>query len=181
MLHHTGRYHVAVQDSLEGGAAGALGALDVHGALLATGRDPAAERRLLRLACRRRLPMVTYDVSAADGAEGAGASVASGEMRARVDGQCGVDALLQTVDRFFSRGCAACGLPSPAAPAPAELSPREQEVLRLLGSGLPCKSIAAQLELSEKTVYTYAARLRGKLHLGNGAELLQTAIQLAHP
>ena len=60
------------------------------------------------------------------------------------------------------------------------LSPREFEVVRLLGRGVPCKTIAARLALSEKTVYTYAARVREKLHLADGAALLQAAIDLTH-
>ncbi|MDX6493317.1 MAG: hypothetical protein QOH02_1252 [Gaiellaceae bacterium] len=39
-----------------------------------------------------------------------------------------------------------------AAPAHGDLSPREQEVLRLVAQGLPNKRIARELEISEKTV-----------------------------
>ena len=61
-----------------------------------------------------------------------------------------------------------------------KLSPREHEVVRLLGCGVTCKAIAAQLAVSEKTVYTYAARVREKLHLPDGAALLQAAIEWTH-
>jgi DNA-binding NarL/FixJ family response regulator len=58
----------------------------------------------------------------------------------------------------------------------ADLSEREQEVLRLLGRGEPNAAIAARLFVSEATVKTYVSRLLGKLEL---ASRRQAAI-LAH-
>ncbi len=58
----------------------------------------------------------------------------------------------------------------------AELSEREQEVLRLVGRGEPNAAIAKDLFVSEATVKTYVSRLLGKLGLSNRT---QAAI-LAH-
>ena len=58
----------------------------------------------------------------------------------------------------------------------AELSEREQEVLRLVGRGEPNATIARELFVSEATVKTYVSRLLAKLDLTNRT---QAAI-LAH-
>ena len=58
----------------------------------------------------------------------------------------------------------------------AELSEREQEVLRLVGRGEPNATIARELFVSEATVKTYVSRLLAKLDLANRT---QAAI-LAH-
>jgi two-component system, NarL family, response regulator NreC len=58
------------------------------------------------------------------------------------------------------------------------LSPREQEVLRLLAMGYTNQQAADQLFLSIKTVETYKARLMNKLDLHSRAELVCYA--LAH-
>jgi two-component system, NarL family, response regulator NreC len=66
----------------------------------------------------------------------------------------------------------------PAAEAEADrLSPREQEVLRLLAMGYTNKQAADQLALSVKTVETYKARLMAKLALNSRAELVHYALQ----
>jgi DNA-binding NarL/FixJ family response regulator len=55
------------------------------------------------------------------------------------------------------------------------LSDREMEVFRLLGGGLRAAEIAERLHLSVKTVETYRDRIRQKLGLGNGTELIHSA------
>lgn len=55
------------------------------------------------------------------------------------------------------------------------LSPREQEILGLLGEGLTTVEIANRLYLGEGTVSTYARRLLDKLHLKNRAEAIAYA------
>lgn len=57
------------------------------------------------------------------------------------------------------------------------LSPREFQVLLLLAGGMGCKQIAAQLEVSEKSVTTYRARILSKLGLSNNAELIRFALE----
>lgn len=59
----------------------------------------------------------------------------------------------------------------------AALSNRELQVFRSIGAGLGTQEIAELLHLSPKTVETYQARLRLKLGVGSGAELLREAIR----
>ncbi len=56
------------------------------------------------------------------------------------------------------------------------LSKREFEVLTHLSQGLHSNEIAAKLDLSEKTVSTYKARLMQKLNLANLSDLIRFAI-----
>jgi DNA-binding NarL/FixJ family response regulator len=57
------------------------------------------------------------------------------------------------------------------------LSDRELEVLRRLGGGENTREIAEALHLDMRTVETYRARIKTKLDLKNGQELLRFAIQ----
>jgi DNA-binding NarL/FixJ family response regulator len=57
------------------------------------------------------------------------------------------------------------------------LSDREHEVLRLIGAGRTVSEIAAELELSPKTVSTYRTRILEKLRLRTSAELIRYALQ----
>lgn len=56
-----------------------------------------------------------------------------------------------------------------------DLTPREQQVLRLLAQGYKAREAATQLGLSHKTVETYKYRLMTKLCLSNHADLVQYA------
>ncbi|MDL5513152.1 response regulator transcription factor [Arenibacter sp. M-2] len=56
-----------------------------------------------------------------------------------------------------------------------KLSTREVEVLKLLASGKRNKEVALGLDLNEKTVSTYKARLMRKLNVDNLVDLLQQA------
>ena len=56
-----------------------------------------------------------------------------------------------------------------------KLSSREIEVLKLLSSGKKNKEVAEGLEINEKTVSTYKARLMKKLNVTNIVDLLQQA------
>jgi DNA-binding NarL/FixJ family response regulator len=56
-----------------------------------------------------------------------------------------------------------------------KLSSREVEVLKMLASGKRNKDVAISLNLNEKTVSTYKARLMRKLNVGNLVDLLQQA------
>lgn len=59
-----------------------------------------------------------------------------------------------------------------------KLSTREVEVLRLLSSGKKNKEIAQELEINEKTVSTYKARLLKKLNVTNLVDLINQARHL---
>lgn len=63
------------------------------------------------------------------------------------------------------------------APAPEDLSDRELEVYELIGKGHATRQIADELNVGVKTVESYKARIREKLRLVDGTELLQHAIQ----
>jgi DNA-binding NarL/FixJ family response regulator len=65
-----------------------------------------------------------------------------------------------------------------AASKAAKLSQREQEVLNLIDEGKTTKEIAAQSNLSARTVETYRVRLKRKLEARNVAELLRRAREL---
>ena len=55
------------------------------------------------------------------------------------------------------------------------LSTREVEVLKLMSSGKKNKEIAVELEINEKTVSTYKARLMRKLKVTNLVDLVNQA------
>jgi DNA-binding NarL/FixJ family response regulator len=57
------------------------------------------------------------------------------------------------------------------------LSDREMQVFELTGFGLSTREIAQRLHLDLKTVESYRARLKDKLKLSSGSELLQLAIR----
>ncbi len=59
-----------------------------------------------------------------------------------------------------------------------KLSMREVEVLKLLSSGRKNKEIAKELEINEKTVSTYKARLMKKLNVTNLVDLINQARSL---
>jgi two-component system, NarL family, invasion response regulator UvrY len=57
------------------------------------------------------------------------------------------------------------------------LSNRELEVLRLIAAGKTLKEVAAELNLSEKTVGTYRLRISKKMSLSTNVELARYALQ----
>ncbi len=61
-----------------------------------------------------------------------------------------------------------------------KLSDRELQVFKLLGQGSNPRQIADQVGAGVKTVETYCLRIRKKLHLQTGYDLLRLAIQ-QHP
>lgn len=76
------------------------------------------------------------------------------------------------VDEYVSR------IPEVAAEPPdLTLTPREREVLALVGQGLSNKQIAERLVISLSTVQTHYAHVVEKLGLTNRAELIRYAIQ----
>jgi DNA-binding NarL/FixJ family response regulator len=70
------------------------------------------------------------------------------------------------------------GKPGTSVDAPADiLSDRELQVFRRLGEGHTTKRIADELQVSQKTIQTYCARIKEKIGLDGGAELALTAIR----
>jgi DNA-binding NarL/FixJ family response regulator len=60
------------------------------------------------------------------------------------------------------------------------LTDRELEVFSLIGKGQGTRRVASELHLGIKTVESYRARIKEKLGLKDGTELLQQAIQWVH-
>jgi len=104
----------------------------------------------------------------------AGASAYVGKHRS-------ADTLLDAVRAVLSgRRYLPPGLTEPSRgasrPAGGVLSAQERAVLRLLGQGKKPKQIAAEMQLSVKTVATYRSRIMEKLDLKNQAQLLRYAV-----
>jgi DNA-binding NarL/FixJ family response regulator len=59
----------------------------------------------------------------------------------------------------------------------SQLSDRELEVFRFIGQGYETREIAETLQVNIKTVQTYCTRIKDKLNLSSGAELLREAIR----
>jgi len=67
--------------------------------------------------------------------------------------------------------------PESAAAEAEPLTPREKQVLRLIGEGLGNKQIATRLEISEHTAKFHISSILGKLHVGSRAEAVSQGIR----
>jgi DNA-binding NarL/FixJ family response regulator len=74
------------------------------------------------------------------------------------------------VERFLN-GAAPATLPQDV------LSNRELEVFALLGRGYETRRVAETLGLNIKTVQTFCAKIKDKLHLANASELAREAVR----
>lgn len=83
-------------------------------------------------------------------------------------------------ERAASAVLASFGRPAARAErSPIErLSDRELEVFRLIGDGLGTRQVAERLHLSVKTVESHRARIKDKLGLKSGLELVQRAVRI---
>jgi two-component system, NarL family, nitrate/nitrite response regulator NarL len=66
----------------------------------------------------------------------------------------------------------------PPTPLPEPLTPRELEVLTLLGQGLSNKAISARLGISESTAKFHVNSILGKLEVGSRSEAIVHASRL---
>ena len=66
---------------------------------------------------------------------------------------------------------------TPVAQHRAVLSPREQEIVRLVAKGLPSKAIADVLDMSTWTVGTHLRRVFAKLGVGTRAEMIARVLE----
>ncbi len=57
------------------------------------------------------------------------------------------------------------------------LTPREREILQLMSEGLPNKTIANRLSISERTVTTHIGNIYAKLHVNNRVSAIQEAMR----
>jgi len=67
--------------------------------------------------------------------------------------------------------------PPPPQGAMSVLSDREMEVFQRLGQGQTTRQIATDLSVSIKTVQAYCARIKEKLSIGTGTELMREAVR----
>ncbi|QDY80465.1 response regulator transcription factor [Streptomyces qinzhouensis] len=89
------------------------------------------------------------------------------------------DALARLVDRAVTAPAPAMPPAAPAAPAPPALpavTPREREVLGLVGAGLSNQEIADRLHLGVTTVKTHVANLMAKTGRDNRIRLAVLAV-----
>ena len=70
------------------------------------------------------------------------------------------------------------GVSLPPSPQPKALSPRKLDVLRLLLEGLPNKTIASRLGLSENTIKVHVAGIYAELNVHNRVQAVMRARQL---
>jgi DNA-binding NarL/FixJ family response regulator len=79
--------------------------------------------------------------------------------------------LAQLAERMVGRA-------QPVTPGGVEtLSDREIDVFRRLGEGQSTRQIGEELRLSIKTVQAYCARVKGKLNIQSGTELVRQAVR----
>ncbi|MFC9398618.1 response regulator [Streptomyces sp. NPDC057027] len=64
----------------------------------------------------------------------------------------------------------------PGQPLPRDITPREREVLTLIGQGLPNRAIAEKLFISEATVKTHINNLFAKADIKDRADAVRRAI-----
>jgi DNA-binding NarL/FixJ family response regulator len=112
---------------------------------------------------------------------------ARGYLTKTIDGRDLVDGIRRVAqgDAVFSPRLAGFVLDAFAITVPAsepdaeyeQLSPREREVMRLIARGYAYKEVAAELNLSVKTIETHVSAVLRKLQLSNRRELTRWAEQ----
>lgn len=83
----------------------------------------------------------------------------------------------QIIARLLNR--TASGPAFGASPVEA-LADRELEVFQLIGRGMNTREISQELKIGAKTVETYRARIKEKLNIETGSELIREAIRWAN-
>jgi len=73
--------------------------------------------------------------------------------------------------------CVVSQMPEQAESERIELTPREQEVARMVARGFPNKSIAAVLEISPWTVGTYLRRVFAKMNVNSRAAMVSILVE----
>ena len=85
--------------------------------------------------------------------------------------------LSESMSDVILQGAIGAGRVDPLRSPLDALADRELEVFRLIGEGIKTAMIAERLHLSVKTVETYRDRIRRKLDLADGTELVHVATQ----
>jgi two-component system response regulator NreC len=109
-------------------------------------------------------------------------SAADGELltaiRALAQGRTIVSMKLNNSDTHQIFGHQATRTQSPPRAGASPLSPREQDVLKLLAQGYTNQEVGTRLHLSVKTIETHRARLMDKLGLRSRAEIIRYALEM---
>lgn len=61
-----------------------------------------------------------------------------------------------------------------------EITPKEREILDLIGAGLSSREIALRLNKSFHTVTTQRKKMLKKLQAGNAAQLIKKSMEVVH-
>ncbi|MCB0997424.1 MAG: response regulator transcription factor [Acidimicrobiales bacterium] len=155
--------------------------LDVH---LPGGDGPAVIEGVRRAGVEARFLALSVSDAADDviaviraGARGYVTKAISGdELAAAVERVAAGDAVFSPRLAGFVLDAFAGSLPpSEVDPELDQLTPREQDVLRLLARGYTYKEVASRLTISVKTVETHASSVLRKLQLSNRNELTRWA------
>jgi DNA-binding NarL/FixJ family response regulator len=158
--------------------------LDVHlpsGPSLSAGRDGG---RAVLAAVHETHPQVKFlALSVSDAADDVIALIRAG-ARGYVTKTIGADELVDAIERIhggdavfsprlagFVLDAFSGALPNPIDPELDQLTPREQEVMRLIARGYTYKEVGARLYLSVKTIETHVSAVLRKLQLSNRHEL----------
>jgi DNA-binding CsgD family transcriptional regulator len=83
----------------------------------------------------------------------------------------------QTVVKVEANGSSYLLVKCSTTPGRTSLSPREQEIVRLVSNGHPNKAIARKLAISQHTVNTHVRRIFDKLGVNSRAEMVAYALQ----
>jgi DNA-binding NarL/FixJ family response regulator len=83
----------------------------------------------------------------------------------------------QTLLSLVERAIAICPGASTSEPTHQRLSPREKEVMTMILSGRRLKEIAAQLDISVKTVTTHRSRLLRKIGVEDNLGLYRYGVR----
>ncbi len=102
-------------------------------------------------------------------------AIKGGELREAVVRVAEGDAVFSPRLAGFVIDAFAATLPDPVDPEIDLLSPREQQVMRLLARGYAYKEIARRLSISVKTVETHASHVLRKLQMSSRHELTSWA------
>jgi DNA-binding NarL/FixJ family response regulator len=81
------------------------------------------------------------------------------------------------LDPAIARGLTSSLRPGSRDGPDVELTPRELEILRLLGAGKSNKEIAAELQISERTARTHVSNILGKLGLTSRTQAALWAVR----
>ena len=192
LLHLSGGYHMPIHHHISPEITANLSVGSMDGAILAVGEHDHHERHLIR-ELRKQLghrPVLAYALNST-AHESFRDLVGPGEQGFQ---ECPLDACVGPVADFnvlvqllhqhlmgarsgIARDCDSLAVHHVGA----ELSPREIQILGLLGKGQPYKTVAMALGISLSTVYTYAKRIRFKYRLKGNAKLLFFAAQACIP